>query len=75
MTANRNMIEEIARGALALLCFVLAALTVGEQPLLATILFVAAFVPLRGCAFCWAYGLFRSGSSCPANQEQKTGPL
>lgn len=69
------MIEEIVRGALALLFFALGALAKSEQPLLALIFFVAAIIPLRGCVFCWAYGLFRSGSSCPIDKSQKLGSL
>ncbi len=64
MTENRRLIEELLRGGIAIAGVALGILALPHQPVISLMLFAAAIVAVRGCAFCYAYGLFGAAKAC-----------
>jgi hypothetical protein len=64
MTESRQIGEELVRGAIAVATLALGSYMLGIQPVVAAFLFVVAIIAVRGCAFCWLYGLFGAARAC-----------
>ncbi len=64
MIENRQLREELLRGGIAVAGTALGGYLLSGQPLLALLLFIAAIVAVRGCAFCYLYGLFGAARAC-----------
>lgn len=76
MTENRQLTEELLRGGIAVTGLVLGSSMLQHQPVIALFLFIAAIVAVRGCAFCYLYGLFGAAKSCAIRPKpmQSAGP-
>lgn len=76
MTENRQLAEELLRGGIALTGLLAGSYMLQHQPAIALFLFVAAIIAVRGCAFCYLYGLFGAAKSCAIRPKptQNTGP-
>jgi hypothetical protein len=64
MTENRRLMEELLRGGIAIAGVALGILALPHQPVISLFLFAAAIIAVRGCAFCYAYGLFGAAKAC-----------
>lgn len=76
MIANRQLTEELLRGGIALTGLLGGSYLLQHQPVIALFLFIAAIIAVRGCAFCYLYGLFGAAKSCAIRPKppQSAGP-